>query len=387
MAVLRFFGGKRRRMVCLLLSVIAAFCGVPAARADEYVVGILTPATGDWSPIGKSMRNGIALALEQAEDHGRFREGVRLSLQDYDENQAPAELAERTQRMVQANDAILVIGPMFSSHAQWVAATANRYSFPLLSPAISENVNAAGPWSFRSSVSPHFMIEAMARSAFTGTNAKKIAIVYPAGNAGFQAQAAVISRIATQMHRLVTAEIMMPSADDTAFEDTAATLATAQADLLFICMDAEPAAVLASRLRRAGVPKSSRFVFTPAAAQPALLQVGHEYVENALVAADYLPQLPGELNKAFVASYQKRYGALPDRWAGIGFTTGLIAAEGIRNAGPRPSRQLVRDGLERVLNLSVPMGDGKWMMGPRHEPRYGPAFFTIRNGEFVPFEP
>lgn len=332
------------------------------------------------------MRRGIALALEQAEDSGRFRQGVRLSLQDYDDNQLPAELARNTQRMVQDNDAILVLGPIFSPQAEPLAGIANRYGFPMLSPAISEAVTLAGPWSFRSSASPTRLLEAMTRTAISTTRARRIAVVYAAGNAGFDAQARTIARVAGQLGRLVVGELGM-AADDSSFEDTAAALSSTPADLIFICMDAEPAAVLASRLRRAGVPAASRFVFTPAAAQPALLEVGREYVENSLVAADYLPELPGELNKAFVASYRQRYGQAPDRWAGIGYTTGMIAAEGIRNAGPRPTRALVREGLERVSRLAVPLGDGKWTQALRHEPQYGPAFFTARGGAFVPLEP
>jgi ABC-type branched-subunit amino acid transport system substrate-binding protein len=117
-----------------------------------------------------------------------------------------------------------------------------------------------------------------------------------------------------------------------------------------------------------------------------LLEVGREYVENAWVATDYLPELSGEQNKAFVASYRQRYGRTPDRWAGIGYTTGLIAAEAIRNAGPGPTRALVRDGLERVVKLSVPLGAGNWTMLLHHEPQYGPALFAVHEGAFVPME-
>ncbi len=158
----------RQAALALVLTLAA-----PWSLAGEYVVGILTPLSGAWSPVGQSMRDGIALALEQAEDRGRFRPGVRLSLKDFDDDAAPADLARRTERMVHDQDAILVIGPMFSTNAQAMAVTANRFAFPLLTPAVSEGITAAGRWAFRSGASPHRMIEAMTRTAIDALHARK----------------------------------------------------------------------------------------------------------------------------------------------------------------------------------------------------------------------
>jgi len=370
----------RQVLICLALAFAAT-----DSLADEYVIAILTPLSGAWVTLGRTMRNGIALALEEAEDGGRFRQGVHLSLKDYDDNLDPAALAKRTERMVHENDAILVIGPMFSTRAEFLATTANRYSFPLLTPAVSEGVTAAGPWAFRSSVSPHRLIESMTRGAIESTGARKIAVVYPAGNAGFQAQASTVASTAMQMRKLVVGEVGLNEGDQS-FADTADSLRSVPVDLIFICMDAEPAGVLASRLRRAGLPKSTRLVFGPTAATPALLQVGREYVEDAIVVTDYLPELPGEQNKAFVAAYTQRFSMPPDRWAGIGYATGVIAAEAVRNTGPSPSRALMREALERGVRITAPIGKSRWTMGPHHEPQYAPAFFTVRSGAFVPME-
>ncbi len=360
---------------------LAASCSL----ADEYVIGILTPLTGEWTPIGKTMRNGIALALEQAEDGGQFRNGVRLSLKSYDDNDGPELLAQRTPKFVRDNDAILLIGPMLSPQAEAVAVMANRYAFPLLSPGVSEGITSSGSWAFRSSVSPQRMIEGMTRAVIDKLRARKVAVAYPAGNAGFESQARTVVRVGTQMGKLLVGELAVAD-DEAGFAETAASFKSVAPDVIFVCMDAEPAAVFASRIRRAGLPASTRLVFGPTAASPALLQVGREYVENALVATDYLPELPGEQNKAFVSAYRERYGQAPDRYAGIGYATGMIAAAAVRNAGPAPTRALMREALERGTSLTLPLGQSKWSMGLRHEPQYAPALFSIHGGAFVPFE-
>lgn len=364
---------------------LALCLSAACAQADEYVIMILSPLSGEYRSLGQTTRNGIALALEQAEDRGRFREGVRLSLRDFDDNAPPEALAARTEKQVRENEAILVIGPMFSPQAEQMAESAKRHTFPMLTPAVSEGITITSPWAFRSGASPYRLIEGMVRGAIGTLRPRKIAVVYPEGNPGFESQSRTVARVAAQMGKLVVGEIAINDSEE-GYVENALALKSVAPDLVFVCMDAEPAAVLASRLRRAGVPASTRLVFAPAAAQPALLEVGGDAVEGALVATDYLPELPGAQNQAFVAAYRERYGKAPDRWAGIGYATGLIAAEAVRNAGPAPTRALVREALERGTSLTLPLGQSKWSMGLRHEPNYAPAFFSIRAGAFVPFQ-
>lgn len=373
---------------------LACVLAAQPALADEYVVDIITPRSGESAGLGRSMRNGVALALEQAEDQGRFRAGVRLSLKDYDENEipvpdgknpAPPSLAQRTAQLVRANDAILVIGPMFSARAESVATSANRFNFPLLTPAISPRVTEAGPWSFKTSMSPREFLEKMVRGAIGQLKPRKTAVLYPEGNEGFASQARIVAQTASQAGTLMVGE-MAVAQDEAGFDAAAAALLSVNPDVIFVLMDAEPAGALASRLHKAEVTRRAKLVFGPTAARPALLEVGRHFVEDAFVATDYLPELPGPQNQAFVAAYRERYGVPPDRWAGIGYATGVIAAEAIRNAGPSPNRPQVREALERVASVAVPLGRLKWSMGPRREPQYEAALFRIKSGTFVPLD-
>lgn len=373
---------KRHRQ---FLASLALCLAAPWAWADEYVILILTPLSGEWQPLGQTTRNGIALALEQAEDRGRFREGVRLSLKNLDDNALPEVLAARTEKQVRENEAILVIGPLFSPQAEQLAVSAKRNAFPMLTPAVSEGITIASPWAFRSGASPYRLIEGMVRGAIGNLKPRKIAVVFPEGNPGFESQARTVAKVGAQMGKLVVGEVAIADTE-AAYAENAAALKSVAPDLIFFCMDAEPAAVLASRLRRAGLAQTTQLVFGPAAAQPALLTVGGQYVEGGMVVTDYLPELAGAQNRDFVAAYRERFGKPPDRWAGIGYATGLIAAEAVRNAGPAPTRALVREAMERGTSLTLPLGQSNWSMGLRHEPHYAPAFFSISGGAFVPLQ-
>ena len=148
---------KRFPLNVLFAAVLAA---LPVAVHAEYVVGVAAPVTGPHAQIGRSIRNGAVLALEIAEDGGKFGD-VRLSLRSLDDAGTPKEVAERIAKFVRDELAILVIGPILSTHAEAAADLANHAKFPLLAPGTSEGINATGKWAFRLSMSPYRTIHAL----------------------------------------------------------------------------------------------------------------------------------------------------------------------------------------------------------------------------------
>ena len=100
---------QRAQQLLLIISAALLALFAPAGAAEQ-VVGVFAPLSGPHAYIGQSMRNGVVLALEQAEDSGRFGE-VRLSIRALDDTGAPKVVAERVARFVRDELAILVIGP------------------------------------------------------------------------------------------------------------------------------------------------------------------------------------------------------------------------------------------------------------------------------------
>ena len=386
----------------------ASLCAVAltlqsAPSRAEHVVGVFAPLTGPLAPIGRSMRNGVVLALEQAEDAGRFGE-VRLSIRGVNDDGAPKEVAERVARFVRDEFAILVIGPAISTHAEATADLANHAKFPLLAPGASEGINAAGKWAFRLTMSPYKTLHALAARALAGAAAgaviasgRRLALVHAKGNPGFASQVAEFRAAAGRGGARVVAELTVDVTSDFLLQD-ANTLRESGADMIFFAMDAEPAAALARAVvapflsLQGGLPQNTPmqvvsnakrplFIFSPAAAQPALARIGGEALEGALTAADYLPDARSENNERFRAAYRTRFGGDVDAWAGLGYAAGQIAAEAIRNAGPNPDPETVRLALERVNQVEVLVGQGRWQQDAMRNPTYTPQLYVMRQGK------
>lgn len=368
---------KRFPLNVLFAAVLAA---LPVAVHAEYVVGVAAPVTGPHAQIGRSMRNGAVLALEIAEDGGKFGD-VRLSLRSLDDAGTPREAAERIAKFVRDELAILVIGPLLSTHAEAAADLANHAKFPLLAPGTSEGINAKGKWAFRLSMSPYRTIHALAATALASGSGKKLAVVHMKGNPGFASQAAEFRSAATR----AGASIVADAAADIDADFVAATakqIQDAGAELVFLAMDAEPGAALARALEATG--KRSRLVFPPAAANAALIRIGGNAVEGALTAADFLADSAGRENDGFRNAYRARFGIAPDNWAGLGFAAGQVAAEAVRNAGPSPDPETMRIALERINGLPLVLGASPWRQDAVRNPIYAPGLYEVRAGQFVP---
>ena len=424
--------GTLRRLAPWCAALLAL---MPLTAYCEHVIGVFAPLTGPRAPIGQSMRNGIVLALEQAEDSGRFGD-VRLSIRTLDDAGAPKAVAEQVVKFVRDEFAVLVIGPVVSAQAEAAADLANHARFPLLAPGASEGITAAGRWAFRLTMSPYKTLHALAAYAMaapsaasdgtsSGTGAaraagRRLVLVQSKGNRGYVAQAAEFRAAAIKagasMAGVVEADIasdfLIPAA--TAVRDLGA-------DMVFFAMDAEPGAALANAISSLYSPQTGTpapgvtasagtgalqaatpgavsgravtsgariplFVFAPAAAQPALARIGGAALEGALTAADYLPEARSEPNERFRSAYRERFGVDADTWAGTGFAAGQLAVEAIRNAGPNPSPETIRLALERVNNLDTLMGRGRWQQDASRNPSYTPQIYVMRAGQLVPVE-
>lgn len=378
-----------------MIAVLATFAIVPDNARAEYVVGVAAPLSGPHAQIGRSMRNGAALALELAEDGGKFGD-VRLSIRSVDDAGSPKEVAERIARFVRDELAILVIGPTLSMHAEAAADLANHAKFPLLAPGTSEGINATGRWAFRLSMSPYRTLHALAAAAMAAGGGKKLALLHMQENRGYASQAAEFRLAAERLGASVAlARPVNINADF--IEEAAKSVRQSGADIVFFAMDAEPGAAIARALEadglaegkpdsdiRANPPGSRlRLVFAPAAAQPALLRIGGPAVEGALTAADYLVDNPSPDNAGFRNAYRARYGIEADNWAGVGFAAGQLAAEAVRNAGPSPDWGTVRIALERINDLPVLLGAGPWKQDALRNPTYAPQLYEVRQGKWV----
>jgi branched-chain amino acid transport system substrate-binding protein len=105
---------------------------VAHARDETIDVGVLVPLSGEWSPYGSSLLNGVKLALSLGSPHAK---DVRLVTEDTRGDFLTAAALFR--EMVSEDNAACVIGPLRSEVVAAVAVEAERSQVPLITPTAS----------------------------------------------------------------------------------------------------------------------------------------------------------------------------------------------------------------------------------------------------------
>ena len=105
--------------------------------------------------------------------------------------------------------------------------------------------------------------------------------------------------------------------------------------------------------------------------------------EGAIVLADYFSGSPDPLNTQFVEAYKAQYGVMPDNWAAMGYALANLGIEAIKNAGPNPTREAVRAGLEGLREVPTVIGNHVWTMDDARNPHYGAAILKVEDNAFT----
>ena len=64
-------------------------------------------------------------------------------------------------------------------------------------------------------------------------------------------------------------------------------------------------------------------------------------------------------------------------------TDGQAAVQAVRNAGPNPDRQKIRDELAKLNKVPVVIGTGTWSLDEKRNPIYGGVLLQVKEGNFV----
>jgi branched-chain amino acid transport system substrate-binding protein len=347
-------------------------------HAQEQTVGIPMALTGPYAFVGVPVRNGVVLGLEEmAAQHG-----LKLKTIVEDDASEKGQAITLANRMAARDRVLIMVGPTSSIEGTAAAPVANDQKMPMLTSAVSEDVTKAGPWSFKATASPSVIMRALAEYTLAKLKPKSAIMVYARDNDGFIAQKNAVRDGLKAGGVNILSEESVASADSD-FTALATKLVAAKPDVVYLSIGAEAGASLIIQAKQAGLPETTRFIAPPGFASTQLIKVGGKAVEGVIFVADYFNGNPSPLNQKFAEAYEKKYGGKPDNWAAVGYTMGIIAGTAIKDAGPNPTREGVRNALAAMKDVPTVLGKGKWNLDANRNPYYGAAVLMVKDGAFT----
>jgi len=364
------------RKLWLLAAVALAVIGPGAARAkDDILIGAVSPKTGEAATFGISSENGIRLAVDQVNDAGGLLDGRKLRLICEDDKGDPVTGKVAFSRLIERDGVCAVVGPVMSKVAIAGAGVAEKSHVPMISTSATNPLVTLGKkYVFRACFIDPFQGKVMAKFAFETLGARTAAVLYDASNDYNKGLAEVFRDVFVELGGKVSAFESYPerSVD---FRPQLTKIRQTEPDVVFMPNYYNDVALQAKQAREIGI--QGTLLGGDGWDSPELVKSAGAAVEGGCFSNHFTRESGAPRVKAFVESYQKRYGQPPDALASLGYEATQILLDAIKRAGS-DAPDKVRDALEKTKLETI---TGLITFDENHNPLKAAAILKIENGQ------
>lgn len=320
----------------VMMGALAGCGGEKKADGDTIKIGGLLEMTGGSASFGISSKNGIDLALNQINAKGVLG-GKKLALVVADDKSEASEATNGMQKLLSQDKVVAVIGPNQSSAVIASGAINNGMKVLDITPmgtnpdvTVDPKTGKTREHSFRACFIDPFQGTVMANYVSKEMGIKKAAIYidntsdYAKGLAAF-----FKDNFVKNGGEVVAQEAYLQK--DTDFKSTLTKIKAANPDFIYIPGYYQEVGLIVKQAREIGlnVPMAGGDGWD-SSKLPEI--AGKAALNNTFFTNLYSPDDTSDLNKKFVAEYQKAYNAKPDVFAALAYDCALLVAQAIENA-------------------------------------------------------
>lgn len=320
-----------------VLAGLAAGCGGDEKKADTIKVGANLEMTGGSASYGISSKNAIELAFKEINEKGGIN-GKRLELVVADNKSEAAEATNAMQKLVSQDNVVAVIGPNLSSSV--IAASAINNSAKVLDIApmatnpyvtVDQASGKTKDFNYRTCFIDPFQGTVMAKFATAELGVGNAAILIDNSSDYAKGLAQFFKENFVKEGGAVTAEESYLQ-KDTDFKATLTKIKATNPDFLYVPGYYQEVGLIVKQARELGMnmPIAGGDGWD-SAKMPEI--AGAAALNNTYFSSLYSPEDSSDINKNFVAAYEKAYGQKPDVFAALSYDSALLVAEAIKNAG------------------------------------------------------
>lgn len=319
-----------------VLAGLAAGCG-GEKKADAIKVGANLEMTGGSASYGISSKNAIELAFKEINEKGGIN-GKQLELVVADNKSEAAEATNAMQKLVSQDNVVAVIGPNLSSSV--IAASAINNSAKVLDIApmatnpyvtVDQASGKTKDFNYRTCFIDPFQGTVMAKFATAELGVGNAAVLIDNSSDYAKGLAQFFKENFVKEGGAVTAEESYLQ-KDTDFKATLTKIKATNPDFLYVPGYYQEVGLIVKQARELGMnmPIAGGDGWD-SAKMPEI--AGAAALNNTYFSSLYSPEDSSDINKNFVAAYEKAYGQKPDVFAALSYDSALLVAEAIKNAG------------------------------------------------------
>lgn len=324
-------------LICAsLLTAGLTGCGGEKS-ADTIKIGANLEMTGGSATYGISSKNAIELAFKDINDKGGIN-GKKLELVVADNKSEAAEATNAMQKLVSQDNVVAVIGPNLSSSVIASSAINNGAKVLDITPmgtnpniTVDPATGKTREFNYRTCFIDPFQGTVMAAFATNDLGVNKAAILIDNSSDYAKGLSQFFKENFVKNGGTITAEESYLQ-KDTDFKATLTKIKATNPDMLYVPGYYQEVGLIVKQARELGMNMPITGGDTwDSVKLPEI--AGTAALNNTYFSSLYSPQEASDINKSFVAAYEKAYGAKPDVFAALSYDSALLIAEAIKNAG------------------------------------------------------
>jgi len=308
-----------------IVTIAAVFgLSISAAHADDKLkLGIIATLSGPPAVLGQQLRNGFSLAVKTL---GGKLGGRDVEVIVADDELKPDVAVTKVKALVDRDRVDFVVGPVFSNILQAIMKPVTEANVFLISPNAGTS-NFAGkecnPNFFVASYQNDQVHEVLGQYA-QDTGIKKVVLIAPNYQAGKDSAAGFKRKFAGE----ILDEIYVPLGQ-LDYSAELSKLAAAKPDAIFVFLPGGMGVNFVKQFRQAGLADKMTFLsaFT---VDESTLPAQQDAALGMFGGANWAPNLDNPQNKAFVAAYEKEYGAVPATYAFQAYDAAMLIDSAVR---------------------------------------------------------
>jgi branched-chain amino acid transport system substrate-binding protein len=323
---------RRFLLAGLLLGAATPPAGPAAAPvpSDVILIGEIGSLTGGEATFGMSTRQGIEMAINEANAAGGVN-GKKLAVRVYDDQSKPEEAANAATRLIAQDHVAVLLGEVASTNSLAMAPKAQEAKVPMISPSSTNpKVTEVGDYIFRVCFIDPFQGFVMAKFARDNLHVNKVAVLKDQKSDYSLGLAEVFTRKLNEMGgKIVATEAY--SKGDTDFRAQLTAIKGQKPDAIYVPGYYTDVGIIARQARELGL--KATLLGGDGWESSKLFELGGTAVEGSYYSNHYSPEDPNPHVKEFIAAYKATNGgAVPDSLAALGYDAARVAIDGMKRA-------------------------------------------------------
>jgi branched-chain amino acid transport system substrate-binding protein len=300
-----------------------------APASDGLLIGEIGSLTGAQATFGISTRNGIEMAVDEANKAGGVK-GKQIQVRVYDDQGRPEEAANAATRLVNEDHAKVILGEVASSNSLAMAPKAQQAHVPMISPSSTNpKVTEVGDYIFRVCFIDPFQGYVMAKFGRENLHVNKAAVLKDNKSDYSLGLSDVFTRKFAELGgKIVDTESY--SQGDTDFRSQLTAIKRSAPEAIYVPGYYTDVGLIARQARELGI--TVPLLGGDGWESSKLYELGGDKLDGSYYSNHYSSEDPSPRVQKFISEYKQRYGEVPDSLAALGYDSAKVAIEAMRRA-------------------------------------------------------